>query len=110
MNSTCCRWRESTSRPLPESSHVTRLARQVAAYLRSMQSNEGGRYEIRIKGHLNARWAVWFDGLNLSHETDGTTTICGVIVDQAALHGLLTKVRDTGLPLLSVTQRKEQQP
>jgi hypothetical protein len=86
-----------------------RLARHIAAYLRSMQPNEGGSYEIRIKGHLNARWAVWFDGLSLRHEADGTTTIHGPIVDQAALHGLLTRVRDTGLPLLSVTRRKEQE-
>jgi hypothetical protein len=74
-----------------------------------MSSNEGGSYEIRIKGHLNARWAVWFDGLSLRHETDGTTAIHGPIVDQAALHGLLIKVRDTGLPLLSVSRRKEQE-
>jgi hypothetical protein len=69
-----------------------------------MQLNEGGSYEVRVKGHLNARWAVWFDGLSLRHETDGTTTIHGQLVDQAALHGLLTKVRDTGLPLVSVTR------
>ena len=69
-----------------------------------MPNNEGGSYEIRIKGHLNARWAVRFDGLSLRHESDGTTTIHGPIVDQAALHGLLTKVRDIGLPLVSVAR------
>ncbi len=63
-----------------------------------------GRYEIRLKGHLDARWAAWFDGLSLSHERDGTTLIRGPIVDQAALHGVLRKVRDLGLPLLSVMQ------
>ena len=62
-----------------------------------------GRYEIRVKGHLNSRWAAWFDGLSLSAESDGTTIIHGSIADQAALHGLLQKVRDTGLPLVSVT-------
>ena len=62
------------------------------------------RYEIRLKGHLETRWAAWFDGLSLTHESDGTTTIHGVIVDQAALHGVLQKVRDLGLPLVSVTQ------
>ncbi len=62
------------------------------------------RYEIRLKGHLDARWADWFDGLSLRHESDGTTIIHGPVVDQAALHGLLHKVRDLGLPLLSVTR------
>jgi hypothetical protein len=65
---------------------------------------EAGRYEIRLKGHLETRWAAWFDGLRLTHESDGTTTIHGPIVDQAALHGVLQKVRDLGLPLVSVTQ------
>jgi hypothetical protein len=63
-----------------------------------------GRYEIRLKGHLEARWAAWFDGLSLTNENDGTTTICGPVADQSALHGLLQKVRDLGLPLVSVTQ------
>lgn len=63
-----------------------------------------GRYEIRIKGHLDSRWAAWFDGLSLTHHSDGTTVICGPVADQSALHGLLQKVRDVGLPLLSVAQ------
>ncbi len=62
-----------------------------------------GQYEIRLQGHLEARWAAWFDGLTLTREADGTTLICGQVVDQAALHGLLQKVRDVGLPLVSVT-------
>ena len=65
--------------------------------------HEAGRYEIRLKGHLDTRWAAWFDGLSLTHESDGITIIHGPIADQAALHGLLQKVRDTGLPLVSVT-------
>jgi hypothetical protein len=64
--------------------------------------HDPGRYEIRLKGHLDGRWAAWFDGLSLSREGDGTTIIAGQIADQAALHGLLGKVRDTGLPLVSV--------
>ena len=64
-----------------------------------------GRYEIRIKGHLDSRWADWFDGLRLTNESDGTTIISGPVADQAALHGLLQKVRDVGLPLVSVTSR-----
>ena len=64
---------------------------------------EGGRYKIRLTGHLDPRWSAWFDGLTLTRETDGTTLLEGPVIDQAALHGLLQKVRDTGLPLVSVT-------
>jgi hypothetical protein len=69
-----------------------------------------GRYEIRLRGHLDSRWAAWFDGLNLSNESDGTTVIGGPVADQAALHGLLQKVRDLGLPLVSVTEVQPDQP
>jgi hypothetical protein len=62
------------------------------------------RYKIRLKGHLDSRWAAWFDGLTLTNEGDGTTVIQGWVVDQAALHGLLRKLRDVGLPLLSVIE------
>jgi hypothetical protein len=65
---------------------------------------EPGRYEIRLAGHLDQRWAEWFDGLTLTHQSDGTTVLHGPVVDQAALHGLLQKVRDLGLPLVSVAQ------
>ena len=67
-------------------------------------SREAGRYEIRLTGHLDARWAAWFDGLTVRHESDGTTVISGQVADQAALHGLLQRVRDLGLPLVSVTR------
>ena len=61
------------------------------------------RYEILVRGVLDARWSAWFDGLDVSGDPDaGTTTIAGPVVDQAALHGLLAKVRDLGLPLVSV--------
>jgi hypothetical protein len=73
-----------------------------------MQSNEGGSYEIRLKGHLEPRWADWFDGLTLTQESDGTTVLRGSVVDQAALHGLLGKVRDLGLPLIAVNRRRDQ--
>ena len=73
-------------------------------------SSRPGRYEIRLKGHLDSRWAAWFDGLSLTNENDGTTIICGPVADQAALHGLLQKVRDLGLPLVSVTQVEPDQP
>ena len=91
-----------------------RLAHHIRFYLRSMPTDEGGSYEIRLKGRLDGRWAAWFDGLSLTPESAGTTLIHGPVADQAALHGLLTKVRDLGLPLISVTRvtnsRKEQEP
>jgi hypothetical protein len=67
-------------------------------------SREAGRYEIRLTGHLDARWTAWFDGMTVRHDGDGTTVISGDVPDQAALHGLLQRVRDLGLPLVSVTQ------
>jgi len=63
---------------------------------------EPGLYEIRIKGHLDDRWAEWFEGLTITLEDDGNTLLTGPVVDQAALHGLLKRVRDLGMPLLSV--------
>jgi hypothetical protein len=69
-----------------------------------------GRYEIRLKGLLAPRWAAWFDGLSLAYRSDGTTIIHGFVADQAALHGLLQKVRDIGLPVVSVTQVEPDQP
>lgn len=66
------------------------------------QRPEAGRYEIRLTGQLDAHWTAWFDGLTVTHDADGTTVISGPIVDQAALHGVLQRVRDLGLPLVSV--------
>ena len=59
-------------------------------------------YEIRVKGHLGHRWTAWFDGLSLTALDDGTTLISGPVVDQAALHGVLHKLRDVGIPLVSL--------
>jgi hypothetical protein len=73
-------------------------------------AHEAGRYEIRLTGHLDAHWAAWFDGLAVTHEGDGTTVISGLIVDQAALHGVLRRVRDLGLPLVSVARIEPHQP
>jgi hypothetical protein len=72
--------------------------------------SEAGRYEIRLTGRLDAHWAAWFDGLTVSHETDGTTVISGPIADQAALHGVLQRVRDLGLPLVSVIRVEPDEP
>ena len=64
--------------------------------------NQHRWYEIRLKGHLDDRWAEWFEGLTITLEDNGDTLLTGRVIDQAALHGLLKKVRDLGLPLLSV--------
>ena len=61
-------------------------------------------YQIRVEGHLDASWSNWFNGLELTCRKDGTTNLLGSIPDQAALHGLLTKIRDLGLPLISVNR------
>jgi len=71
--------------------------------------HEPERYEIRIKGHLDDKWADWFEGLTLTREDNGETLLTGPVVDQAALHGLLRKVRDLGIPLLSVTRVRPSQ-
>ena len=72
--------------------------------------NGAGWYEIRLKGHLDSRWAAWFDGLSLTNDSDGTTVISGPVLDQAALHGLLQRVRDVGIPLVSVAQIDPDEP
>jgi hypothetical protein len=73
-----------------------------ATYVAPEEYHEPGWYEIRLKGHLDTRWAERFEGLSFTHGSDGTTILAGPVVDQAALYGLLRKVRDLGLPLLSV--------
>jgi hypothetical protein len=68
------------------------------------ESAESTVYQIRIKGHLGRQWSDWFGGVTIMLEDDGNTLLMGPVVDQAALHGLLKKVRDLGMPLLSVNR------
>lgn len=66
-------------------------------------------YEIRIAGHLSSQWSEWFAGLTVTLDADGTTRLSGPVIDQAALYGLLKKVRDTGLTLIAVNQISSKQ-
>ena len=61
-------------------------------------------YEFHVKGLLDKRWSEWFGGLAIHHQEDGTTVLVGPVVDQAALHGVMVRIRDLGLPLLSVNR------
>ena len=73
----------------------------------SMELNsEATTYQIRIKGHLGPEWSDWFGGLDISLDDNGNTLLTGQVVDQAALHGLLRKVRDVGMPLVSINQQE----
>ena len=67
-------------------------------------------YEIRLKGQLDERWAEWFDGLTITLEDNGDTLLTGPVIDQAALHGVLKKVRDLGIPLVSVCNVEPRPP
>jgi len=60
-------------------------------------------YQITIKGHLDNHWSAWFDNMTITNEADGEAILCGPLADQAALHGVLIKIRDLGLPLLAVS-------
>lgn len=71
---------------------------------------EAERYEIRVSGQLAARWAAFFDGMALVPQDDGTTVIDGVVADQSALHGLLHKLSDLALPLISVNPAADPPP
>ncbi|MCK0112581.1 hypothetical protein MWU75_10560 [Ornithinimicrobium sp. F0845] len=65
-------------------------------------AHEPDRVEIRLRGHLDERWSSWFDGLTVELEADGVTLLRGRVADQSALHGLLARLRDLGIPLISV--------
>lgn len=71
--------------------------------------DEQAIYEIRVKGNLDQRWSRWFDGFTITPQLDGATLLTGPVADQSALHGLLGKVRDLGLPLLSVERLEREE-
>ena len=72
--------------------------------------HEAMRYEIRLRGRLDSSWAEWLGGMSLTHASDGTTVLAGPVADQAALHGLLQKLRDIGVALISVNETRAELP
>ena len=70
------------------------------------KKNISEKYEIRIQGHLDIRWAEWFYGMSITHECDGSTTLCGPLPDQTVLHSVLDRIRDMNLQLVSVNRVK----
>lgn len=66
--------------------------------------SESRNYQVRIEGHLSPQWINWFDGMSIKLEEDGNTLLSGQVIDQAALYGLLRKIRDVGMPLLSLNE------
>jgi hypothetical protein len=68
------------------------------------RSAQTGWYRIRLHGRLDTRWSEWLDGMEITYDNDGTTVLSGPVVDQSALHGLLARLRDLGLPLISLTR------
>ena len=73
-------------------------------YPKTGPTSQAAVYQIRLKGHLGPQWTDWFGGLTITLEEDGDTLLTGPVVDQAALHGLLKRVRDLGMPLISVNR------
>ncbi len=74
------------------------------AWLSNENHDTAGIYEIRIQGHLPDKWEVWFEGLSIRRESDGTTTLHGPVTDQSALHSILLKIRNVNLSLISVNR------
>ncbi len=84
---------------MPNHKQVKRMSNELS---QRTHPNEPMVYQIRIKGHLDSQWTDWFEGMTITLEESGNTLLTGKVIDQAALHGLLKKVRDLGMPLVSV--------
>lgn len=91
-------WVESAGRE----SRLLQVRNMSGTFNAQMHANQPVIYQIRIRGHLDQRWSDWFEGLTLMALANGDTLLTGPVVDQAALYGILKKVRDLGLPLLAV--------
>jgi len=78
-------------------------AHKVRSYGPIVIAHPVQHYEIRVNGRLSPRWSAWFDGMGITTDADGITVISGPVVDQSALHGLIQKLRDAGIPLVSIT-------
>ena len=100
------------------STQGTNTATLLSLWIRRMSNEQYPRYhagrstvyQIRIKGHLGSQWMEWFDGLTITLGENGDTLLTGQVIDQAALHGILKKIRDLGMPLLSVNVVDLNQP
>ena len=99
-------WIQDTREGMSLSRLITMMSEQRA----ERDADQPTVYQIRIKGHLGQRWLEWFDGLTITLEEDGNTLLNGPVLDQSALHGILKKVRDLGMPLLSVISMEASQP
>ena len=96
---------------LVENMQITAVTGQTMSdnYQTQTKTNEVMIYQIRLQGHLGRQWTAWFEGMSITLEDNGETLITGPVADQSALHGLLKKVRDLGMPLLSVISIKSDQ-
>jgi hypothetical protein len=99
-------WKARSNATMRSFSHMRKMRRRSVSetHVATENQDEPGLYAIRLQGHLEDHWAARFDGLTLTREANGDTLLTGLVVDQAALYGLLRKVRDLGLPLLAVTR------
>jgi hypothetical protein len=95
---------------MPDSAERKETATMSASDGPPRSPQDGVLHEIRVEGHLDARWADWVDGLEFIHEPDGATTLRGILADQAALHGVLNRMRDLGVPIISVRRLDVEDP
>ena len=93
--------------PCPAAFETNETWKQVSSMAREHGQGDPAYYEIRVQGRLDSQWTEWFDGLTISHDSQGDTWLGGVVTDQAALYSLISRARDLGLTLLSVNRRPQ---